>query len=334
MVLSEYMLSAWFVSMWLKGVFSRQPIFSLTPVLLELISRLVISLPVPPMPGEPHLPAFAQIGMNPYKTSDSVAGLQTSVKSAPTHPETLDLTPPNPITRNDDFPYLPEFCVPIHHNSNIPPTFEANMGQLSEPTGKPTLIADQNTNKVLSQHLQVMMKGDVALLQVLIDTGASVCITHDKADFTSPLILPDQPMVIGGLAHGIAMEGQGMVDWTFLMDDGHFWTISLEAYYVPQGGRLFSPQTVDQQRRTGITFSINGEAGTLSLTNLQTGHTSSVMANLDKQTNLPLYACINGRDLSQRRAKLNICIADEANQNLAASQKELLKWHFRLGHLN
>jgi hypothetical protein len=65
------------------------------------------------------------------------------------------------------------------------------------------------------------------------------------------------------------MEGKGTVDWTFLMDDGHFWTVSLEAYYVPQGGRrLLSPQTIDQQLKTGATFSINGEAGTLSLKNL------------------------------------------------------------------
>jgi hypothetical protein len=133
---------------------------------------------------------------------------------------------------------------------------------------------------------------------VLVDSGASVCITHEKADFTSPLILPDQPMVIGGLARGIAMEGQGMVDWTFLMDDGHFWTISLEAYYVPQGGRrLFSPQAVDQQRKTGVTFSIDSEAGKLSLLNLQSRRTSNVTANLDKHTNLPLYSCINARDL-------------------------------------
>jgi hypothetical protein len=205
------------------------------------------------------------------------------------------------------------------------------VGYISEPTGKPPLVAEHNTNTVLSQHIQAMLTGDVALHQVLVDTGESVCITHDKTDFITPLTLPDTPMVIGGLAHGLAMEGIGMVDWTFLMDDGHFWTITLEAYYVPQGGRrLLSPQTVDQQGKTGATFSIDGEAGTLSLKNLQSGHTSSLTAHLDKHTNLPLYTCIHGRELTQRRTELNICIADEANQNLAASQKELLKWHFCL----
>jgi hypothetical protein len=335
MVLSEYMLSAWFVSMWLKGVFTNQSTLSLTSVLFEVVSRLVIGLPVPPMPGEPRLTTLAQSDKNPNKTSALVADFQTPVISTSTYVETPDLTAPNPIKHNDDFPNLPEFCVPIHHNSKTPLSLEANMGYFSEPTGKPTPVAAHNTNKVLSQHLQAMLSRDVALLQVLVDTGASVCITHERNDFTSPLILPDKPMVIGGLAHGLAMEGKGTVDWTFLMDDGHFWTVSLEAYYVPQGGRrLLSPQTIDQQLKTGATFSIDGETGTLSLKNLHTGHTSSVTANLDKRTNLPLYSCINGRDLSQRRTELNICIADEANQNLAASQKELLKWHFRLGHLN
>jgi hypothetical protein len=85
--------------------------------------------------------------------------------------ETLDLSLPNPITHNDDFPNIPEFCVPIHHNSKTPFSLEANMGYHSEPTGKPTPVAYRNTNKVLSQHLQAMLSGDVALLQVLVDTG-------------------------------------------------------------------------------------------------------------------------------------------------------------------
>jgi hypothetical protein len=190
MVFSEYMLSAWFVSMWLKGVFTNQSTLSLTAVLLEVVSRLVIGLPVPPMPGEHRLTTLAQSDKNPNKTSVLAADFQTPVISASTYVETPDLTAPNPIKHNDDFPNLPEFCVPIHHNSKTPLSLEANMGYFSEPTGKPTLVADQDTNKVLSQHIQAMMAGDVALLQVLVDSGASVCITHEKADFTSPLILP------------------------------------------------------------------------------------------------------------------------------------------------
>jgi hypothetical protein len=45
-----YMLS---VSIWIKGVFLLQPTFDCLSV-LELTSRLVIGLPVPPVPGEPH----------------------------------------------------------------------------------------------------------------------------------------------------------------------------------------------------------------------------------------------------------------------------------------
>ena len=30
---------------------------------------------------------------------------------------------------------------------------------------------------------------------------------------------------------------------------------------------------------------------------------------------------------------LNLCVSDEINQNLTETKKELLKWHFKLGHL-
>jgi hypothetical protein len=82
------------------------------------------------------------------------------------------------------------------------------------------MVAIKYTNKQLSQHLKAMLAGDVAFLQVLMDLGASMCITNKRTDFTTPL--PDKPMVIRGLTHELAMKGKGPVDRTLLTNDGHF----------------------------------------------------------------------------------------------------------------
>jgi GAG-pre-integrase domain len=36
----------------------------------------------------------------------------------------------------------------------------------------------------------------------------------------------------------------------------------------------------------------------------------------------------------ERAADIHLCVTDESNQNLSEPQKELLRWHFRLGHIN
>ncbi|MCU0715748.1 MAG: GAG-pre-integrase domain-containing protein [Pirellula sp.] len=53
--------------------------------------------------------------------------------------------------------------------------------------------------------------------------------------------------------------------------------------------------------------------------------------------NLPIfYAHHKTRDTgSDTSPELNsFCVTSETNRNLKPSEKELLKWHFRLGHLN
>jgi len=50
-------------------------------------------------------------------------------------------------------------------------------------------------------------------------------------------------------------------------------------------------------------------------------------------SNLPIARGFCAADIDTVGGKLNLCVTDEVNQNLTASQKLLLKWHFKLGHL-
>ena len=92
-----------------------------------------------------------------------------------------------------------------------------------------------------------------------------------------------------------------------------------------------SPQSCDQQTSaTAMTFSIDGKHGKITMKD----NGDILLCPLDKRTNLPILTGLLGLALNRQTVELNLCITDEANQNLSAAQKELLRWHFKLGHLN
>ena len=55
----------------------------------------------------------------------------------------------------------------------------------------------------------------------------------------------------------------------------------------------------------------------------------------DPKNNLPTHEATlpNQREKETKALKNAVCVTNEANQNLTPSQKELLRWHFRLGHI-
>ena len=123
----------------------------------------------------------------------------------------------------------------------------------------------------------------------------------------------------------------------------HFWSCphpQTEAYYVPEANiRLFSPQMYFHEQQKGQLV-MNHSNTTLTLAD-----GSTLVFPYNSQNNLPLMlpspnrnvgltfedACILGDGFSARNF---MSVADETNQNLTASQKELLVWHWKLGHAN
>ena len=51
-------------------------------------------------------------------------------------------------------------------------------------------------------------------------------------------------------------------------------------------------------------------------------------------TNLPIIQLCTPDELDCNFKALNACLLQEANNNLKATQKELLRWHWKFGHLN
>ena len=60
-----------------------------------------------------------------------------------------------------------------------------------------------------------------------------------------------------------------------------------------------------------------------------------VYIKYDPNNNLPTHENItpNQREKEVKASSICFCVNNKANHNLTPSQKELLRWHFRLGYI-
>ena len=194
----------------------------------------------------------------------------------------------------------------------------------------------------LSKQMSIYLNGNGAdLLPIVIDSGASCSLTPNKHDFIGD-ICPATINELRGLSNTTKVLGVGTVEWTIRDVFGAVRTLKTEAYHVPEANiRLFSPQTYFHEQQKGQLV-LNHSSTTLSLAD-----GSTLVFPYNSQNNLPLMlpspshnvnvdrafddACVLGDGFS---ARTFLSVADETNQNLTVSQKELLIWHWKLGHAN
>ncbi|KAG7345831.1 hypothetical protein IV203_033362 [Nitzschia inconspicua] len=176
---------------------------------------------------------------------------------------------------------------------------------------------------------------------VILDTGASCSVTPHLSDFVSDIV-PAKFTELNSLDSSIQVHGQGTVEWTVQDMDGNVRIIRTTALYVPSGNiRLFSPQTYFQEHESG---SLTCCRHHLSFT-LADGFTLRFPWN--DGSNLPVMLTPelcqqpSPTQLSLHRSDLifnvNVepkkSVLHDTNLNLTGSQKELLLWHHRLGHV-
>jgi len=180
---------------------------------------------------------------------------------------------------------------------------------------------------------------------VIWDTGASRSVSPSKDDFKGA-IRPSATRSLTGLANGLEVCGEGEVKWTIMADNGLPFTLEHTAYYVPGSPcRLMSCQTF-----TEYTYSLYGHAYEFVMRTYDPKSKSmqlrpsteqeffgrqldlpTITCVLDERTNLPISVASSAS--RKPSAHVNMCVTEEHNQNLSHAQKELLRWHFRLGHL-
>ncbi|KAI2506518.1 hypothetical protein MHU86_7928 [Fragilaria crotonensis] len=136
---------------------------------------------------------------------------------------------------------------------------------------------------------------------IIWDSGASISITPDLSDFEGPVTSPGTITQLKGIAKGLQIKGQGEVTWATYPDE----TITIEP------NRLTLSGVPNDANRGPVT------------------------ANVNPQNNLPTSEAYNATDPFKAADALVSIVntVHERNLNLNEAEKELLRWHYRLGHV-
>ena len=153
-----------------------------------------------------------------------------------------------------------------------------------------------------------------------------MCVTPNSEDFES--YTESSGRILKGLTKGAPIAGTGIIHWK-LDVGGKTVSIRLQALHVPTCEvRLLSPQQLIQQLPPSIEpILINKDH---VLIKFPEGDCHCPM----NDSNLPVMKLTVSKKLEEDASALNACVMQEHNQNLTPSQKELLKWHCKLGHIN
>ena len=160
----------------------------------------------------------------------------------------------------------------------------------------------------------------------IVDTGASMAVTPFASDFIS--LQPVSGRVLKGLTKGTAIAGVGIVCWKVEVA-GKIVELRLKALHVPTCDvRLLSPQQLRQEHSSEITLmDIKKDC-------VQIVFPEGVLDCPLNESNLPVIRIATPADSVGDLKALNACVMAEMNQNLTPAQKELLKWHSKLGHID
>ena len=170
---------------------------------------------------------------------------------------------------------------------------------------------------------------------IIWDSGASICITPDKEDFIEYSTATDIKSVrtMGGNVSSI--KGQGQVLWSIHDTDGMLRHLKLNAYHIPSStSRLLSTSSLLKAYKNET---ITVDDCSLTLSGLPGEPTRrSIIAYNDPVTLLPTTTGYKYNDIeipSQKLANVVHTVHTD-NKNLTEAEKELLRWHYRLGHLS
>lgn len=230
------------------------------------------------------------------------------------------------------------FCSPVR-------------SQLSPATA---MALNCNTNKqaVKSAMAAIPAPKSTNLFGIM-DTGATRRAIGNKSEFKS-LNEGDNGVELKGIAAGCPTMGEGIVEYDITMGPGITQTLRLRAYWVPSLGesvRLISPQGLrstnglrgafashdNDDGRSGFdpTSFLNFASATMALIgNTPRQYTRSrfhtILATICPSWSSDSQILLNDMQLHLLRLSVS---RDENNQNLTGTQKELLRWHFHLGHI-
>jgi hypothetical protein len=180
---------------------------------------------------------------------------------------------------------------------------------------------------------EVMKNGST--FKLIWDSGASHCISNCLDDFIGPLESTGLLKQLTGLAQGLHIKGVGTVEWTVLDVNGVPRTLSVRAYYVPKSPVKLISTTQLLQTYPGETIQLDDRSATLS--GIPDDHRRTpVKAFVNPINNIPDCSAFQLKEVEKAAMALHsmTVAVDPRNINLSEAEKELLRWHQRLGHLD
>ena len=189
--------------------------------------------------------------------------------------------------------------------------------------------------------------GMVSSFSVIFDTGANYSCSSNKGDFLK-LEEKTPQRKIKGTAKGLEISGFGIVEYYVRSESGRMIALRDQTYYVPglpKDLRIIYPQVIHTSEGYKGTFiaNFNYEQDGYAELNLKEDKpgwqkaepVERVYVKYDPLNNLPTHKATipNQRDKEVKELKSAVGVTKEDKQKLTPSQKELLQWHFRLGHI-
>lgn len=170
---------------------------------------------------------------------------------------------------------------------------------------------------------------------LIFDSGATVSITNCEQDFIGPIRKPTIWTKLTGIARGLKIAGEGHVLWAVMAQDGTLRLLKLPALLIPGSPqRLLSTSSL-LQTYPGETILLDAQKAVVSgVPSDPTKPAVTVLVN--PTTNLPTCTayCYNSLEPAVQELNNIIATVSKLNINLTESEKELQKWHCRLGHLS
>ena len=197
------------------------------------------------------------------------------------------------------------------------------------PSNLKNTVDIQTLHEYVNSHMTDTLSSIEGAFHVIVDTGCSNSASPFKEDFEK-LVTLDPPIKLYGIG-GITEATQGgILRYQCVSTTGDILTIRTFGYYNPhQNVRLFGPQAYFALRADkGCEFRLSWAGTFLKLPE------GTLPCIIDKHTYMPLLACFHDVDKTAMALAGPVVLVDSpSNTNLSASQKILLRFHCRLGHL-
>ena len=176
---------------------------------------------------------------------------------------------------------------------------------------------------------------------VLFDSGANCCITFDKADFIPGTYESTFNEVVDGIGKGLKVQGKGLVAWTFEATNGAQRTLKLPCLHVPSCNTKIA--SLHQVLKTYPDETINMNRSSLRLSGSPTDNERpSVHIPFGTHQNLPLgkiqeptpysHLAHPAKSKPLLPSTPHPALTSPLNANLTEAEKEILRWHQKLGH--